>query len=362
MSLSFTSFTYNAAYSGGVLSLDTSAYLYAKTCKFTSNLALDSAGVLAVYTDSYFTLKGCDFTSNSANTTSAINVVGSSTTYNNTIYACNFESNTAIMNTLSLMYSKTNITKCYFSKNTADERTKNIFIGFSNVTITDTSFKETSYSNAATLAASDGTQGSFLFLIMDVVLYLDQVNFYNGISSQGGAVYLSGQSSVYFYRSAFDNNYSGSKGGAIYASGYSHLEFSSCTFTRNHASAEGDDIYSANSEKTLNITGTTISNIYATTAIYVQTATLYILDSTLKGMTQGGSSYGAALRCIDCRGITITSSTFQNGKATYGGLVSIEESDANKQTTDKVGKYTISSSTFEAGEANVGGCIYLDNP
>ena len=215
---------------------------------------------MSVYTDSYFTMLGCDFTYNKANTTSVLNVVGSSSVYNNTIYACNFEYNSALMNTLSLMYSKTNITKCSFSKNTATERTKNLFIGFSNVSITSTTFKESTLASPATTAATDATQGSFLFLIMDVYLYLDTVSFYNGISAQGGAVYLSGQSSVYFARASFDNNYSGSKGGAIYASGYSHLEFSECSFTRNYAAAEGDDIYSANSEKVLNISGTSITN------------------------------------------------------------------------------------------------------
>lgn len=94
-----------------------------------------------VSTESYFTLDSCEFTSNIANETSTIEVLGSSQNNNITIKSSRFESNRAIKNTLSLMYSLAYIEKCYFVTNKATSRTKNIFVGFSTLIVSGTTFR-----------------------------------------------------------------------------------------------------------------------------------------------------------------------------------------------------------------------------
>jgi hypothetical protein len=86
------------------------------------------------------------------------------------------------MNTIQFMYALVEITDCYFSDNKADERTKNIFIGFSTVSITNTIFKDASKSNPITLAKAEQTQGAFIFAILDVFLYVNKCKFYQGIA------------------------------------------------------------------------------------------------------------------------------------------------------------------------------------
>ncbi len=77
----------------------------------------------------------CEFKKNKANDSSAISVLDSSKTNNITLSYCNFESNEAIKNTISLIYSKVLIQATEFNRNVATTRSKNIFCGFSEVYI-----------------------------------------------------------------------------------------------------------------------------------------------------------------------------------------------------------------------------------
>lgn len=99
--------------------------------------------MLYITTNSFFDAVSCEFTYNYANQTSTIEVLRSSTLQNNTIKTCNFDRNTAVKNTLSLMYSKVVIENSYFTYNQASERTKNIFVGFSDVVVTGSMFRST---------------------------------------------------------------------------------------------------------------------------------------------------------------------------------------------------------------------------
>ena len=45
----------------------------------------------------------------------------------------------------------------------------------------------------------------------------------------------------------------------------------------------------------------------------------------------------------------------------YGGVLSIEESESNKITTDIGSKYLITNCEFENSVANVGGSLYISN-
>lgn len=59
------------------------------------------------------------------------------------ISASTFGSNTATSNTIFFIYANDNIIKdCYFEDNNSTTLSKNIFVGFSNLTITNTVFSD----------------------------------------------------------------------------------------------------------------------------------------------------------------------------------------------------------------------------
>ena len=130
--------------------LGQSGYFYGKNVKFTLNVGYLQAGVLYVSTSSYFDLVVSEFSYNQANETSTIYILGSSSTKNVTIDGCTFEYNTAIKNTLSFMYAQALVTSTDFDYNSATERTKNIFIGFSTIIMNKCTFKSTVNKNPAT--------------------------------------------------------------------------------------------------------------------------------------------------------------------------------------------------------------------
>ena len=86
--------------------------------------------------------------------------------------------------------------------------------------------------------------------------------FYNGLASQGGAVYISGDCNVNFYSCQFKNNYAKSYGGAIYAAGFNNLYVggTGTEFQNNNAIESGDDFYVLNSQSPLTIKNAIISS------------------------------------------------------------------------------------------------------
>lgn len=92
-------------------------------------------------TESYFTILNSEFSKNTANETSTIDVLGSSSIYNNTLSNCIFKENSAQKNTISFMYALTYITNSQFIDNKATTRTKNIFCGFSTIYVEKSYFR-----------------------------------------------------------------------------------------------------------------------------------------------------------------------------------------------------------------------------
>eukprot|EP00347_Sterkiella_histriomuscorum_P001991 403369895 len=358
-----STFTYNYAYRGGVVQLSSTSFFYGKDLEFTYNQALTSAGVIYVSTESFIQLEASIFQNNLADENSVIEIIGGSQDTYSLISSTYFEENTARLNTLSFLYALAKIDNCYFQNNYADERSKNIFIGFSTVYITSSTFKDKVRTNAATLSLSDGTQGSYIFAILDVYLYITKCNFYNGISSQGGAIYISGEAYVYIKQSTFQNNYASTSGGAIYGSGFGELQITqSSKFSNNYGYSDGHDIYATNSLKIFNISQTSFDNKLADTSIYVSKLGFSMSYTSMINMYGGDSNYGGALRCIDCQYIDISQSNFTNMKAIYGGAISIEEDDTNKKTVATSSKYKIHNCIFQNATSNLGGALYLNNP
>lgn len=67
------------------------------------------------------------------------------------------------------------------------------------------------------------TYGTFFFIIFDVNLYVVSTKFYDGLAYQGGAIYISGDSSIILLKSEFKNNVARLYGGAIFGAGFSLL-------------------------------------------------------------------------------------------------------------------------------------------
>jgi hypothetical protein len=87
------------------------------------------------------------------------------------------------------MYAyRLSINKCFFIKNQAGKISKNIFLGFSNLSISNSQFEDNLLPDHSTLQ----TEGSFLHIITKVFLNLKSSTFLNGYSKMGGAVALTG--------------------------------------------------------------------------------------------------------------------------------------------------------------------------
>ena len=94
--------------------------------------------------------------------------MGVSSNLINYIDLSNFEENRALKNTISLNKAKVVIRKTQFINNRAVERTKNLFVGFSEVNISDCTFRSPIAANPAKSVLQDMTMGSFIFAILDV--------------------------------------------------------------------------------------------------------------------------------------------------------------------------------------------------
>ncbi len=100
------------------------------------------------------------------------------------------------------------------------------------------------------------------------------------MAALGGAIYISGDSEINIYDSNFYRNYAKTYGGAIYGSGFSRLYIGKgSTFQNNIALEKGDDFYVLNTESSLIIEDSNITNPEAKTSIYAEIVSLAILRS-----------------------------------------------------------------------------------
>ncbi|CDW90477.1 UNKNOWN [Stylonychia lemnae] len=289
ISITQSQFIGNSAKTGGVFYIVSNSNLSISYCQFQLNKAIQSAGVLYVSTQSIFNIKGSIFSENSAEENSVIEVLNT------------FQS-------------------------------KNLLLGFANITILNTQFQSKPVRNQASI--SDQTTGAFIFLIFDVQIDIDGCNFQSGFSNQGGALYISGDSIISISRSLFINNQANSKGGAIYASGFQSIYIGEGTkFIDNFAQDNGEDIYVTNSISNLTLNNVLIQNLNSKNSIYIEQA------------------------------ILLAESLFINLKSTVGGAIAIIEVDINKGTTQqqREEKFLISDTKFQNCTAQIGGAIYAEN-
>jgi len=157
MEIQNSKFYSNYAHRGGVIVLSQGSNMLVIGSEFSKNTATYSGGVVFVNTESYFEIESTAFLSNYANSSSVIEVLGSSATEELTLHQCRFERNEAFESSISFMYARSNITRSYFTRNKAEERTKNIFMGFSTIDIEESTFRSTPVADPADYALRDET-------------------------------------------------------------------------------------------------------------------------------------------------------------------------------------------------------------
>lgn len=135
----------NQAKRGGVVKLESQGNFTSIEASYHFNLAQEIGGVIFVTTQSFFSMIDSTFISNEANVSSTIDVLGSSSYLTNRIEGCSFSNNTAYKNTISLKESRAYIAFSKFKNNLSKERSKNLFVAFSEVNITDCEFSSPEY-------------------------------------------------------------------------------------------------------------------------------------------------------------------------------------------------------------------------
>lgn len=82
----------------------------------------------------------------------------------------------------------------------------------------------------------------------------------------------------------------------------------SSTFTSNYAIEDGDDIYIENTEGYFILDKVEFTNPKATTSIYASKVNVTMKSVNMHdiGTSSKSSKYGAGLRCLDCRSMSVS--------------------------------------------------------
>jgi predicted outer membrane repeat protein len=111
-----------------------------------------------------------------------------------------------------------------------------------------------------------------LHIITKVFLTLKSSTFLNGYSKLGGALALTGSSSITIDACTFSNNFAQEHGGALYLSRFDTLSISGgqTVFTKNLAKISGSDVYAVQSEGSLIMVGTQIDNMQGANSVQME--------------------------------------------------------------------------------------------
>jgi predicted outer membrane repeat protein len=99
-------------------------------------------------------------------------------------------------------------------------------------------------------------------MIMGVEMNITDSTFMDGYSSMGGAIFMSGSSSLNIMKTQFSNNYASDSGGAMYFRGFNQVKITEeSKFKANQAKVSGGDIFAIESERNLTLQDVTIENL-----------------------------------------------------------------------------------------------------
>lgn len=170
----------------------------------------------------------------------------------------------------------------------------------------------------------------------------------SGSNLNGGTVYMN--AGTFEMYGGTINGTKAQYGGAVYISGSTTVNINGGTIQGGTATARGGNIYMASTTSTLNISGGIIENGVCQEKglgggnIYANNGTFTITGGTIRGgkAVKGGNIYFNTATTIN------GAASLENGEATYGGNVY-----AN-------GNLTLSAASFANGTATYGGNLYVN--
>ena len=130
-------------------------------------------------------------------------------------------------------------------------------------------------------------------------------------------------------------------GGGIYGAAFNEINIMSGSVLKNNRAVQGqgDDVYVANTQNTLQLDSVEISNKYAQTSIYVDTASLVLASGLIHDIKSRSSLQGGAVQCYNCKSVLIDNMRFTDLYSQRGGAVYFFENTNNKKESDGPGKY-----------------------
>eukprot|EP00347_Sterkiella_histriomuscorum_P009701 403340212 len=368
--LTKSTFKNNNAFTAGVIQLDNEALLESIQSTFSKNKAIYKAGVINLVTKSSFKIYNSSFFDNYANEDSVINVLESSDTFPLLIKNSRFYLNNAEKNTIQLMYVQAAFfEEVSFEMNIAKSLSKNLFIGFSNLTINNSRFIDDVKGIASQSRNVElyNNKGAFLHIIMNVNLTIENTVFENGYAKMGGALYIQGESMVSINNTNFINSYASQSGGAVYALSFDSLILNNTKFTNNYADIYGADLYGQDSISFVNFNRSTITSTLAASSIYFSQINFFSSDLTIQRsnyITKQMSS-GGAISCFDCGYFWVYNMLIQNSSAVEAGGISLEFSEQTKEkytgTSQIIAKIVNSKFVNCISSGGNGGGIHIHN-
>ncbi|CDW83118.1 UNKNOWN [Stylonychia lemnae] len=282
-------------------------------------MALDKAGVINLATLAYFKIYDSNFNDNYAKENSVINVLESSKENELLLSNCKFVSNSAVKNTIQIMFAqKSRIEGCQFKYNYASEDSKNIFIGFSNLTISNSKFfdDESDPLKQQVLASNKSVRGAFISANLNSNLTIDNCKFQYGYGQYGGSIYLYGGSKT--SPNKID------KGGSIYAIDCLNFKVDNLRVKESYASQGGAIYLNQQQEAVQRYLKNDRQYYYKQEggAIYLKNIFRSLLESNKFVSNQaetGGALYFECPDPYNCEYAFSVNNTFQNNFATISG-------------------------------------------
>ena len=254
--------------------------------------------------------------------------------------------------------------------NISFEDSTGLFITFSTVTITDSSFyTENLPGNTTTQYEASNiykNYGGFMSISAGATVTVIKSQFISGYARLGGFIYVAGDSTLNIHSTSFKLGFSASDGGAIYVSGFKELSIINCTFSENNAVRLGSDIYSISG--TTKITNSSFMMEPNPTSIYLYDGTFVGKNITIKNLVPNNmaliyESKGGGIYAGDMDSFTLESSMIQNlNFAEKGGALYLETPDSGKAKTIPANPvYSVTSCIFSSNKAYYGGAVYVKN-
>ena len=364
-----THFVGNRALQGGSIGVGIGSHLHMKRCTFKDDYAQDLGGSIVAGIDAVLEIDMSHFLNDTAFCGGAILVTSNSTL---NVQETIFVGNKALSDSGAIfVQSQTHlqITHCVFEENIA-ERLGGAIVGGNNVTVVvaDTNFKSNSawqggaidVNMQAYLQATNCTfkynyaekLGGAFFGGLDLFCEINGSYFLKNSASQGGAINVQQDASVFITNSELEHNFAGDVGGAILAAFNATLILQEVSFTLNSASDEAGALFLLVSE--CDVVWCIFHNNTAKTAggaVFMQSQSSLKIDNT--DFTNNNSSSGGAIEIDENSTLEVNMCRYwKNVAKQSGGAIQLKGYST----------VVIENCHFLSNHATSGGAVNLNSP